>query len=148
MSKINTIERKKETGQNLTKDIYWLFEVDYVKNSTWCWLPICDVVKFDESSNTKIVDIGTILYYTLNDIGLCFRSLWIQREKELLQEVLCMGELGGPWRVRQTELLDSHLSLLKYYSHARQNLHNHSTTLNSFKQSSRKGGSRVPTCQL
>lgn len=42
------------------------------------------------------------------------------REKELLQEISGMGELGGEWRRRQIELLDKHLKLLKDYSQAKQ----------------------------
>lgn len=50
------------------------------------------------------------------------RSIWILREKELLQEISGMGELGGIWRQRQMDLLDKHLKLLKDYSQAKQNL--------------------------
>lgn len=50
------------------------------------------------------------------------RSIWIAREKELLQEISGMGELGGIWRCRQMDLLDKHLKLLKNYSQAKQNL--------------------------
>lgn len=53
---------------------------------------------------------------------LSFRSIWIAREKELLQEISGMGELGGIWRRRQVDLLDKHLRLLKNYSQAKQNL--------------------------
>ncbi|XP_012158356.1 type I inositol 3,4-bisphosphate 4-phosphatase isoform X2 [Ceratitis capitata] len=49
-------------------------------------------------------------------------SIWILREKELLQEISGMGELGGIWRQRQMDLLDKHLKLLKDYSQAKQNL--------------------------
>lgn len=52
-----------------------------------------------------------------------------------------MGELGGPWKSKQMYLLDTHLALLKYYSHARQNLQTYVTTTAGkfFKQSTRKG---------
>lgn len=50
------------------------------------------------------------------------RSIWIAREKELLQEISGMGELGGEWRNKQMDLLDKHLRLLKDYSHAKQTL--------------------------
>ncbi len=43
-------------------------------------------------------------------------SIWIMREKELLQEISGMGELGGEWRAKQMDLLDKHLKLLKDYS--------------------------------
>nr|XP_036234397.1 inositol polyphosphate-4-phosphatase type I A isoform X1 [Bactrocera oleae]XP_036234398.1 inositol polyphosphate-4-phosphatase type I A isoform X1 [Bactrocera oleae]XP_036234399.1 inositol polyphosphate-4-phosphatase type I A isoform X1 [Bactrocera oleae]XP_036234400.1 inositol polyphosphate-4-phosphatase type I A isoform X1 [Bactrocera oleae]XP_036234401.1 inositol polyphosphate-4-phosphatase type I A isoform X1 [Bactrocera oleae]XP_036234402.1 inositol polyphosphate-4-phosphatase type I A len=49
-------------------------------------------------------------------------TIWILREKELLQEISGMGELGGEWRRRQMDLLDKHLKLLKDYSQAKQNL--------------------------
>jgi inositol polyphosphate-4-phosphatase len=50
------------------------------------------------------------------------RSIWILREKELLQEISGIGELGGKWRNKQMDLLDKHLKLLKDYSQAKQNL--------------------------
>lgn len=50
------------------------------------------------------------------------RTIWILREKELLQEISGMGELGGEWRRRQMDLLDKHLKLLKDYSQAKQNI--------------------------
>uniref|UniRef100_A0A1A9W218 phosphatidylinositol-3,4-bisphosphate 4-phosphatase n=1 Tax=Glossina brevipalpis TaxID=37001 RepID=A0A1A9W218_9MUSC len=49
-------------------------------------------------------------------------AIWILREKELLQEISGMGELGGEWRRRQMDLLDKHLKLLKDYSQAKQNI--------------------------
>lgn len=64
-------------------------------------------------------------------------SIWIMREKELLQEISGMGELGGEWRNTQMELLDKHLKLLKEYSQAKQNLQ-HCSTSKFFKQSSCK----------
>lgn len=65
------------------------------------------------------------------------RSIWILREKELLQEISGMGELGGQWRNIQMELLDKHLKLLKDYSQAKQNLQQ-CTNGKFFKQSSAK----------
>jgi inositol polyphosphate-4-phosphatase len=53
------------------------------------------------------------------------RALWIQEEKELLQEVAGMGELHEPWHTRQVELLDRHLHLLHLYSQAKENLEAH-----------------------
>lgn len=52
-------------------------------------------------------------------------SIWITREKELLQEISGMGELGGEWRNKQMDLLDIHLKLLRDYSQAKQNLQTH-----------------------
>ncbi|XP_018570173.1 type I inositol 3,4-bisphosphate 4-phosphatase isoform X2 [Anoplophora glabripennis] len=63
-------------------------------------------------------------------------DVWIQQEKELLQEVAGMGELREPWHSRQVELLDRHLHLLRLYSQARENLQAHKGSL--FKASSRK----------
>lgn len=61
---------------------------------------------------------------TWNPTGMCciYRALWIQEEKELLQEVAGMGELREPWHMRQVELLDRHLHLLHLYSQAKENL--------------------------
>ncbi|XP_059618868.1 inositol polyphosphate-4-phosphatase type I A [Phlebotomus argentipes] len=64
-------------------------------------------------------------------------SIWILREKELLQEISGMGELGGEWRNKQMDLLDKHLRLLKDYSQAKQNLQQR--TGKFFKPSSHKG---------
>ncbi|XP_067004000.2 inositol polyphosphate-4-phosphatase type I A [Anabrus simplex] len=63
-------------------------------------------------------------------------ALWIQEEKELLQEVAGMGELHEPWHTRQVELLDRHLQLLHLYSQAKENLAAHKGSF--FKPSSRK----------
>lgn len=67
-------------------------------------------------------------------------SIWILREKELLQEISGMGELGGCWRTRQMDLLDKHLKLLKDYSQAKQNLQQaaHHNTHKFFRPSATK----------
>lgn len=49
-------------------------------------------------------------------------TIWILREKELLQEISGMGELGGEWRMKQMDLLDIHLKLLRDYSQAKQTI--------------------------
>ncbi|XP_033210596.1 inositol polyphosphate-4-phosphatase type I A isoform X2 [Belonocnema kinseyi] len=73
---------------------------------------------------------------------LCFQfpqqllGIWIQEEKELLQEVAGMGELREPWHTKQVELLDRHLHLLHLYSQAKENLTAFKGSY--FKQSSRK----------
>ncbi|XP_043471404.1 inositol polyphosphate-4-phosphatase type I A isoform X2 [Leptopilina heterotoma] len=73
---------------------------------------------------------------------LCFQfpqqllGIWIQEEKELLQEVAGMGELREPWHTKQVELLDRHLQLLNLYSQAKENLAAFKGSY--FKQSSRK----------
>ncbi|XP_076171479.1 inositol polyphosphate-4-phosphatase type I A isoform X2 [Ptiloglossa arizonensis] len=73
---------------------------------------------------------------------LCFEfpqyllAIWIQEEKELLQEVVGMGELREPWHTKQIELLDRHLHLLHLYSQAKENLA--SFRRSYFKQSSCK----------
>lgn len=67
-------------------------------------------------------------------------SIWILREKELLQEISGMGELGGDWRNRQMELLDIHLKLLRDYSQAKQTLQmHHGRGGKYFKPSAKKG---------
>ncbi|XP_031828360.1 inositol polyphosphate-4-phosphatase type I A isoform X1 [Nomia melanderi] len=78
----------------------------------------------------------------MTESKLCFQfpqhllAIWIQEEKELLQEVAGMGELREPWHTKQIELLDRHLHLLHLYSQAKENL---STFKGSyFKRSSRK----------
>lgn len=53
------------------------------------------------------------------------RGVFIQEEKELLQEVAGMGELHEPWHSRQVELLDRHLHLLHLYSTAKEYLAAH-----------------------
>ncbi|XP_055618165.1 type II inositol 3,4-bisphosphate 4-phosphatase isoform X3 [Toxorhynchites rutilus septentrionalis] len=65
-------------------------------------------------------------------------SIWIAREKELLQEISGMGELGGEWRHRQMELLDKHLKLLKDYSQAKQFLLQQQQQGKHFKPSCKK----------
>lgn len=61
------------------------------------------------------------------------------REKELLQEISGMGELGGEWRNKQMDLLDKHLKLLKDYSQAKQTLQQYSSNKKCLKPSSNKG---------
>ncbi|CAB0001154.1 unnamed protein product [Nesidiocoris tenuis] len=63
-------------------------------------------------------------------------GIWINEEKELLQEVAAMGELVEPWHSLQVELLDRHLQLLHLYSQAKENLQAHRGSF--FKPSSRK----------
>ncbi|XP_059468525.1 inositol polyphosphate-4-phosphatase type I A isoform X2 [Neocloeon triangulifer] len=63
-------------------------------------------------------------------------QLWINDEKELLQEVAGMGELREPWHSKQIQLLDRHLHLLHMYSQAKQNLQNNKDR--NFKPSCQK----------
>ncbi|KFB39647.1 AGAP000124-PA-like protein [Anopheles sinensis] len=70
-------------------------------------------------------------------------SIWIAREKELLQEISGMGELGGEWRQRQMELLDKHLKLLKDYSQAKQYLYQQQQRGKTFKPSCRKSDETI-----
>ncbi|KAH8397789.1 hypothetical protein KR222_001705 [Zaprionus bogoriensis] len=65
-------------------------------------------------------------------------SIWIQREKELLQEISGMGELSGEWRWRQMNLLEEHLRLLKDYSQAKQNIQQLMRDAVHFKRSAAK----------
>lgn len=67
-------------------------------------------------------------------------SIWILREKELLQEISGMGELGGEWRNKQMNLLDIHLKLLRDYSQAKQTLQScNGQGGKFFKPSAKKG---------
>lgn len=65
-------------------------------------------------------------------------DIWIQHEKEMLQEVLCMGEMELPWKANQMELLNKHYNLYKYYNKALEYtaMKAHKPTL---KKSCRKG---------
>lgn len=78
----------------------------------------------------------------MSESKLCFAfpcqllALWIQEEKELLQEVAGMGELREPWHSRQLQLLDRHLQLLHLYSQAQEHLLAHKGSF--LKPSSRK----------
>lgn len=66
-------------------------------------------------------------------------SIWIMREKELLQEISAMGELGGEWKHKQLALLDAHLHLLRDYSQAKQTLQQSNGRGGKyFKQSSKR----------
>lgn len=75
-------------------------------------------------------------YFSTHPTLFYFSGIWIQQEKELLQEVAGMGELREPWHSRQVELLDRHLHLLRLYSQARENLQAHKGSF--FKPSARK----------
>ncbi|XP_073956536.1 inositol polyphosphate-4-phosphatase type I A [Choristoneura fumiferana] len=56
---------------------------------------------------------------------LCFQmpaellDIFIQREKELLEELLSVGEICGHWQNKQLELVSAHVTLLKHYCHCR-----------------------------
>lgn len=63
-------------------------------------------------------------------------EIFMNEEKELLQEVAGMGELVEPWNSRQLEVLDRHLQLLHLYSQAKENLKSFKGSY--FKPSSRK----------
>ncbi|XP_075990875.1 inositol polyphosphate-4-phosphatase type I A [Anticarsia gemmatalis] len=63
-------------------------------------------------------------------------DIYIQREKELLEELLSVGEICGQWQSRQLELVSTHVSLLKHYCHSRRSMLNMDKHL--FKASSRK----------
>ncbi|EFN61196.1 Type II inositol-3,4-bisphosphate 4-phosphatase [Camponotus floridanus] len=75
---------------------------------------------------------------------LCFQfpqhllGIWIQEEKELLQEVAGMGELREPWHTKQIELLDRHLHLLHLYSQAKENLAAYKGNVGAFTAHSHK----------
>ncbi|CAH2035088.1 unnamed protein product, partial [Iphiclides podalirius] len=46
-------------------------------------------------------------------------EIYIQREKELLEELLSVGEISGQWQSRQLDLASTHVSLLKHYCHSK-----------------------------
>ncbi|XP_035705264.1 inositol polyphosphate-4-phosphatase type I A isoform X2 [Folsomia candida] len=88
------------------------------------------------------------LHEVMAESKLCFSfpqqllSLWIAEEKELLQEMIGLGELREPWHSRQVQILERHLWLINLYTSARQNLLNHghhSSGSSDFRQSSAKG---------
>ncbi|CAK1588461.1 unnamed protein product [Parnassius mnemosyne] len=66
---------------------------------------------------------------TVHDImaepKLCFQmpvqllDIFIQREKELLEELLSVGDISGQWQTRQLDLASTHVSLLKHYCHSK-----------------------------
>lgn len=67
-------------------------------------------------------------------------SIWISREKEIIQEISGIGELDSEWKTKQMRLLDIHLRLLKNYSHAKKAIQNFMCLdRRSFKPSARKG---------
>ncbi|CAH1647474.1 unnamed protein product [Spodoptera littoralis] len=63
-------------------------------------------------------------------------DIYIQREKELLDELLSVGEICGQWQTRQLDLVSTHVSLLKHYCHSRRCML--SMENQHFKASSRK----------
>jgi len=66
-----------------------------------------------------------------------FRSVWIAEEKELLQEMIGLGELREPWHSRQVDIIERHLWLINLYTQARHNLRRSSGGW-EFRQSSTK----------
>ncbi|KAM3968505.1 inositol polyphosphate-4-phosphatase type I A [Aphomia sociella] len=46
-------------------------------------------------------------------------DIYIQREKELLEELMSVGEMCSQWQSRQLELVSIHVSLLKHYCHSK-----------------------------
>ncbi|RVE52200.1 hypothetical protein evm_003119 [Chilo suppressalis] len=63
-------------------------------------------------------------------------DIYIQREKELLEELLSVGEMCGQWQSRQLELVTVHVSLLKHYCHSKRCMEQVDNMY--FKASSRK----------
>ncbi|XP_078042507.1 inositol polyphosphate-4-phosphatase type I A isoform X2 [Augochlora pura] len=70
----------------------------------------------------KLPHQGQLKLLFANPYVQTYSAIWIQEEKELLQEVAGMGELREPWHTKQIELLDRHLHLLHLYSQAKENL--------------------------
>ncbi|XP_028035489.1 type I inositol 3,4-bisphosphate 4-phosphatase-like [Bombyx mandarina] len=46
-------------------------------------------------------------------------NIYIERERELLEELLSVGEICSQWQNRQLELVSNHVGLLKHYGHAK-----------------------------
>lgn len=67
----------------------------------------------------------------------CCREIYIQREKELLEELLSVGDVCGQWQSKQLDLASTHVSLLKHYCHSKRCLHQAEHAY--FKASCKKG---------
>ncbi|KAG6444647.1 hypothetical protein O3G_MSEX003496 [Manduca sexta] len=63
-------------------------------------------------------------------------NIYIQRERELLEELLSVADICGQWPGRQVELVGTHVSLLKHYCHVKRCMQGLDNTF--FKASSRK----------
>ncbi|XP_063837987.1 inositol polyphosphate-4-phosphatase type I A-like [Ostrinia nubilalis] len=63
-------------------------------------------------------------------------DIYIQRERELLEELLSVGEMCGQWQSRQLELVSVHVALLKHYCHSKRCMEQVDNSY--FKPSSRK----------
>ncbi|CAB3226200.1 unnamed protein product [Arctia plantaginis] len=63
-------------------------------------------------------------------------DIYIQRERELLEELLSVGEICGQWQSRQLELVKTHVMLLEHYCHCRRSMN--SLEKRFYKASSRK----------
>ncbi|XP_039764060.1 inositol polyphosphate-4-phosphatase type I A-like isoform X2 [Pararge aegeria] len=68
-------------------------------------------------------------------------DIYIQREKELLEELLSVGDIFGHWRVKRIELASTHMALLQHYCHSKQCLHQAENAY--FKASSKKDDSSL-----
>ncbi|XP_045784070.1 inositol polyphosphate-4-phosphatase type I A [Maniola jurtina] len=68
-------------------------------------------------------------------------EIYIQREKELLEELLSVGDICGHWRVKRLELASTHMSLLQHYCHSKKCLQQAENAY--FKASSKKDDSSL-----
>ncbi|XP_023937992.2 inositol polyphosphate-4-phosphatase type I A [Bicyclus anynana] len=68
-------------------------------------------------------------------------EIYIQREKELLEELLSVGDISGHWRVKRLELASTHMALLQHYCHSKKCLHQAENAY--FKASSKKDDSSL-----
>ncbi|XP_050360803.1 inositol polyphosphate-4-phosphatase type I A [Nymphalis io] len=68
-------------------------------------------------------------------------DIYIQREKELLEELLSVGDVCGHWQSKQLDLASTHVSLLKHYCHSKRCLHQAEHAY--FKASSKKDDSSL-----
>ncbi|XP_048488558.1 inositol polyphosphate-4-phosphatase type I A-like [Plutella xylostella] len=64
-------------------------------------------------------------------------DIFIKREKDLLHEMLSIGEMNGQWKSKQLGLVHCHIALLKHYWHAKRTLLSLPASV-TFKQSCRK----------
>ncbi|XP_063633160.1 type II inositol 3,4-bisphosphate 4-phosphatase [Cydia splendana] len=65
------------------------------------------------------------VHEVMAEAKICFQlpaellNMFIQREKELLEQLLSVGEICGHWQHKQLELVGAHVALLKHYCRCR-----------------------------
>lgn len=73
----------------------------------------------------------------MSDVSTFLRSVWIAEEKELLQEMIGLGDLREPWNSVRAEMIQRHLWLINLYTQARVSLATYKGSCN-FRPSSTK----------